>query len=101
MRKYVVMTKHSTPLAGPWPIHRSSRRAAPANTARSKAAHTSANPALTALLEDLQDVLGVHTGGDKLRAILDHRGENTFTVQIHERHAAHVHDAIPVSILTV
>ena len=46
-------------------------------------------------------MLGVHTGGDKLGAILDHRGENTFTVQIHERHAAYVHKAVAVSILTV
>jgi hypothetical protein len=46
-------------------------------------------------------MLGVDARGDELRAVLDHRGENTFSVQVHERHAAYVHNAAAVSVLTM
>src|ERR1700733_4947361 len=58
-----------------------------------------ANPALASLLQDLQDVFGVHARGDELRAGLHHCGEHAFSVQIHERHAAHVNHAFAIAIL--
>src|ERR1700731_92448 len=48
--------------------------------ARSRTAYDFADPTLTPLFQRLQNVLGVHARGDKLRAILDHRGENAFSV---------------------
>jgi hypothetical protein len=73
----------------------------PAKTARSRTPHKFANPALAPLSQRLQDVLGINPSGDELRAILHHRGEHTFSVQIHEGHAAQVHHALSKSILDV
>jgi hypothetical protein len=46
-------------------------------------------------------VLGINARGDELRAILHHRGEHSFSIQIHECHAAQVHYALSKFILTV
>lgn len=60
-----------------------------------------ADPALTPFLQNLQDVLRIYARGDELRAVLHHRGEHPFSVQVDERHAAYVHYALAASILTV
>ena len=85
----------------PYALDKKSMKATPAKTARSSAPHKFADPALTPLFQHFQDVLGVHARGDELRTILHHRGKYAFPLQIHERHAAHVHDAFVISILTV
>jgi hypothetical protein len=79
-------------------IDKQSDQATPPKTVRSKAPHKFADPALTPLLQRLQDVLGVDSRGEELRAILHHRSEHAFSLQIHERHAAYVHDAFAISI---
>jgi hypothetical protein len=77
------------------------RETIPRKTQRSKTSHKFANPGLTTLLQNFQNVLGVHACGDEFRAVLYHRSEHAFTFQIHERHSAHVHDTFAASICTV
>jgi len=98
MSAYTTMTKHPRFLCT---IDNLLIGTTGAKTARSRTPDEFADPALTPLLQRLQNVLCIDASGDELRAILDHRGENAFSIQVHERHAAHVHDAFVGSILTV
>src|SRR6266699_1045356 len=98
MSTYTVMTKH--PIS-PWSTYQRSSRASPARAAWSKTPRKFAHPALTSLLEHLQDVFGVHARGNELRPILHHCGEHAFSLQIHKCHATDVHDAFAVAIRAV
>jgi hypothetical protein len=98
MSAYSTMTKLPRFL---YAIDKLSLGATPAKRQCSSTPDDFADPALTPLLQRLQNMLGVDASGDELRAILDHRGENSFSIQIHERHVTNVNDALAGSILTV